>query len=104
MPPGSMGQTTTYTVSLTDLPQGTKIEGMTMTSVEGVPTWTATLLLDSSEKNADATALLKAFLDTLKITPPKNSNENTNPGGFNFNATLSTSAGGKPKKPAGSDG
>ncbi|MEF9947035.1 MAG: DUF5801 repeats-in-toxin domain-containing protein [Comamonas sp.] len=98
VPPGSMGQTTTYTVSLTDLPQGTKIEGMTMTSVEGVPTWTATLLLDSSEKNADATALLKAFLDTLKITPPKNSNENTNPGGFNFNATLSTSAGGKPKE------
>lgn len=81
----------TFTVSLTDVPDGTTITGMVLTNVDGKPTWTATLVVPSG---GNANVLLEAFLKDITLTPPADSNLNNAPGGFNFNATLSTSAGG----------
>ncbi|WP_225783760.1 DUF5801 repeats-in-toxin domain-containing protein [Xenophilus sp. Marseille-Q4582] len=89
----SLGRTNTFTVSLTDVPTGTEINGMTLTNVDGVPTWTATLIVPPGQ-GANANTLLAQFLDAITITPPVDTNQNNTPGGFNFNATLSTSAGG----------
>lgn len=86
------GVTNTFTVSLTEVPPGTLVSGMTLTSVNGEPTWTATF---SVAPGADAQATLDSFLAGITITPPGNSNENNTPGGFSFNATLSGSAGGR---------
>ena len=85
------GQNNIFTVTLTDLPSGTTVAGMTQTSVNGVPTWTATVVVPP---DGDADVALQGLLDGITITPPLNSNDNNAPGEFSFNATLSTSAGG----------
>ena len=83
----------TFTVTLTDVPEGTTITGMVLTNVNDEPTWTATLVVEAGT-GATATEQLKDFLDGIRITPPENTNQNNKPDGFSFNATLSTSAGG----------
>ncbi|MHA7599224.1 Ig-like domain-containing protein [Alicycliphilus sp. T452] len=82
------GQPNTLTVTLTDLPPGTGVSGMVLTSVNGVPTWTASVTV----MDGNGQAALDSLLSGITITPPADYNDNT--GGFNFNASLHTSAAG----------
>jgi VCBS repeat-containing protein len=70
-----------FSVTLTNLPAGTQISGMTYTEVNGVPTWTA------GGNGGDAA--LQAMLDGISIQLPANYNQN-HPGGVQINATLTT--------------
>ncbi|MBS0426685.1 MAG: VCBS domain-containing protein, partial [Proteobacteria bacterium] len=85
------GVPNTFTVMLTDVPAGTTISGMVLTTINGVPTWTASVTAQPGE---DGQAALEALLDGITIIPPADSNSNNAPGAFNFNATLSVSAAG----------
>ena len=76
-----------YTVSITDLPEGTVVEGMTFTDVNGVPTWTATVVVP---EGGNSQAALDDLLNTIKITPPLNSNDNN--ADFIFDTKLTAAA------------
>ena len=76
-----------YTVTVTDLPPGTSVEGMTLTSIGGVPTWTATVTVPAGQ---DSQAALENLLAGITITPPPNSNDNN--ADFSFEARLTASA------------
>ena len=80
-----------YTVTITDLPPGTTVAGMTLTTIGGVPTWTATV---TAPAGADSQAALDALLAGISITPPANSNDNN--GSFGFDARLVASVVGGP--------
>ncbi|WP_416400957.1 Ig-like domain-containing protein [Alicycliphilus denitrificans] len=82
------GQPNTLTVTLTDLPPGTGVSGMVLTSVNGVPTWTASVTV----MDGNGQAALDGLLSGITITPPVDYNDNT--GGFSFNTGLHTSAAG----------
>ncbi len=71
-----------FTVTLTDLPTGTVVEGMQKTTVDGKDVWSATGSGGDTE--------LQALLDSIKVTPPLDWNNNNHPDGFNYNATLTT--------------
>ncbi|MXP41917.1 tandem-95 repeat protein [Altererythrobacter soli] len=77
-----------FTVSLTDLPAGTIIDGMTMTVVNGVEVWTASVTVPAG---GDANAALGNLLDSIGITAPEHSNENNAAGSFHFDARLTVS-------------
>ena len=82
----------TFTVSLTDVPAGTTINGMVLTSVNGVPTWTASVTVPPG---GDAQAALDGLLDGIGIAPPADSNSNNNNDApFSFQASLGASAAG----------
>ena len=85
------GQAHSYTVSITDLPAGTTVAGMTLTTVNGVPTWTATVTVPAGE---DSHTALDTLLAGITITPPENANKNN--AGFSFDAKLTASAVGGP--------
>ncbi|KKW68114.1 hypothetical protein AAV94_06430 [Lampropedia cohaerens] len=87
-------QPNTFTVTLTDLPEGAVVTGMTLTNVDGKPTWSRVVTVAAGTDSAAANAALENVLKGITITPPPNSNDNNAPGGLNFNATLSASAGG----------
>ncbi len=70
-----------FSVTLTNLPAGTQISGMTYTEVNGVPTWTASGVGDNDD--------LQDMLDGISISLPANYNQN-HPGGVHIDATLTT--------------
>ncbi|MDG9793672.1 Ig-like domain-containing protein [Brucella anthropi] len=76
-----------YTVTLTNLALGTTVDGMTFTTINGVPTWSATVVVPVG---GDSQAALDGLLAGIKITPPLNSNENN--ADFNFDAKLTAAA------------
>ncbi|NKC05289.1 hypothetical protein HED55_25390 [Ochrobactrum haematophilum] len=76
-----------YTVTLTNLAPGTIVDGMTFTTINGVPTWSATVVVPVG---GDSQAALDGLLAGIKITPPLNSNENN--AEFNFDAKLTAAA------------
>ncbi|PRB82896.1 VCBS domain-containing protein [Pseudomonas sp. MYb185] len=69
-----------FTVTLTDLPPGTEVSGMTRTVVDGQEVWSA------SGTGGDAE--LQALLENITVTPPADFNHNQ--GSFDYNATLTT--------------
>ncbi|RXZ65503.1 Ig-like domain-containing protein [Pelagerythrobacter rhizovicinus] len=81
----------TFTVSLTDIPPGTVIDGMTSTIVNGVEVWTASVTVPPG---GDADAALAGLLDSIGITAPENSNANNAPGAFHLDARLTVSVAG----------
>jgi len=81
----------TYTVTITDLPPGTIVAGMILTTIAGVPTWTATVTVPA---NGDSQAMLDDLLAGITITPPANSNDNN--ADFSFDAKLTAAAVGGP--------
>ncbi len=73
-----------FSVTLTGLPAGTQVSGMTQTSVNGEVIWTA------SATGGDAQ--LQSLLSGITVTPPANWNENNHPEGLNFDTVLTTYA------------
>ena len=71
-----------FGITLTGLPAGTIVTGMTVQVVNGETVYTA-----SSSGND---AALAALLNSITVTPPANSNDNNASGGFTFDATLTT--------------
>ena len=83
---GDGGFVYSYTVAITGLPAGTTVEGMTLTSIGGVPTWTATVTVPAG---GDSQPALDDLLAGIHITPPENSNDNN--ADFEFDAKLTAS-------------
>ena len=69
-----------FAITLTGLPAGSVVSGMTLTVVNGVSIWTA--------QGTGGDASLQSLLATISITPPANWNNNQGP--FGFTATLTT--------------
>ncbi|TBU96311.1 hypothetical protein DNK44_03920, partial [Pseudomonas dryadis] len=69
-----------FTVTLSDLPAGTQVSGMTLTLINGQALWTA------SGSGGDAE--LQALLQSIQVTPP--ANWNSNQGSFDYQAKLTT--------------
>lgn len=70
-----------FSVTLSDLPEGTQVAGMTATQIDGQTVWTASGTGGNSE--------LQTLLGEIRVTPPKNWNSNDGP--FDVNAKLTTS-------------
>lgn len=83
-----------FTITLTDLPKGSKVEGMTKTNVDDKEVWSVT--------GAGDNGALKSLLKSIKITPPENWNKNQTDNEFSYNATLTTHvpSGGKAQEKA----
>ncbi|MBP8996187.1 MAG: VCBS domain-containing protein, partial [Synergistales bacterium] len=73
-----------FSITLTHLPPGTVVEGMTQTTVDGQTVWTAS--------GTGGNAELQALLDGITVTPPENWNDNNHPGEFSFSVHLTTYA------------
>ncbi|NLB83735.1 MAG: hypothetical protein GX791_05765, partial [Synergistaceae bacterium] len=71
-----------FSITLTGIPAGAQVSGMTLTMVNGEEIWTA------SGAGADGT--LQDLLSGITITPPENWNDNNHPGGLIFEAKLTT--------------
>jgi VCBS repeat-containing protein len=71
-----------FSITLTDLPQGTVVTGMTQTTVNGETVWTASGTGGDTE--------LQALLNDITVTPPQNLNDNNTPSGFSFDVHLTT--------------
>jgi VCBS repeat-containing protein len=69
-----------FAITLTGLPAGSVVSGMTLTVVNGVSIWTA--------QGSGSDASLQTLLAGISITPPANWNDNQGP--FGFTATLTT--------------
>ena len=69
-----------FTITLTDLPAGSQVSGMTRTVINGQEVWTA-----SGSGGNDA---LQSLLDNITVTPPEDFNANK--GDFTYNAGLTT--------------
>jgi len=76
-----------YTVSVTGLPTGAEVSGMTLTTIGGMPTWTATVTVAAG---GDSQAALDNLLSGITITPPADSNDNN--ADFSFTAHLAAAA------------
>src|SRR5690606_1187877 len=76
-----------YTVTVTDLPPGSVVTGMALTTIEGSPAWTATVTVPAG---GDSQAALDSLLSGISITPPDNSNNNN--ADFSFDAKLTAAA------------
>ena len=70
-----------FNITIYNLPEGTTVEGMSSSMVDGEEVWT----LSGSGDNDD----LQAAMDSIIITPPADYNY-TDDGEFEFNATLTT--------------
>lgn len=90
----------TFTVSLTDIPPGTNIDGMIMTVVDGVEVWTASVTVPPG---GDADTALAGLLDSIGVTAPENSNANNAPGAFHLDARLTVSVAGGDNETANID-
>lgn len=80
-----------YTVTLTDEQGSTYladsvIEGMTVSTIGGITYYTASVAVNSQLSSQDA---LDALMQTIKITPPENSNSGNSD--FSFNTALTAS-------------
>lgn len=84
------GQAYSYTVTITDLPAGTTVEGMTLTTIDGVHTWTATVTVPAGGNSQTA---LDGLLAGISITPPENGNDNNAAFGFDARLTASVMGG-----------
>ncbi|MAW91609.1 MAG: hypothetical protein CL574_11065 [Altererythrobacter sp.] len=93
--PSDAAQAYSYTVSITELPPGTLVSGMTLTVIDGVQTWTANVMVPAG---GDSQAALDNLLDQITITPPANSNDNN--ADFAFEARLIGSVLGGPSQEA----
>ncbi|NWN91628.1 cadherin-like domain-containing protein [Marinobacter adhaerens] len=69
-----------FTVTLKDLPEGTTVDGMTRTMVNGEEIWSAT--------GTGSDAELQTLLEGITVAAPEN--WNSNKGQFKYNATLTT--------------
>ncbi|SFQ85008.1 VCBS repeat-containing protein [Halopseudomonas formosensis] len=69
-----------FTITLTDLPPGTQVTGMTRTMVNGEEVWSV------SGQGGDAE--LQSLLSSITVTPPLDWNSNKGP--FEYNARLTT--------------
>ncbi len=74
-----------FSITLTNVPAGATVTGMTAATVGGETIWTASA--------TGGNAALQALLNGIGITPPANLNSN-NAGNLAFNATLTTYAAG----------
>jgi len=74
--------TDTFSITITGLPSGSSVTGMTQTTVESTTVWYAAAQGDST--------ILQALLSAITVTPPENWNDNNQPGGFQFDVTLTT--------------
>ena len=83
----SISGSSPFAVTLTGLPAGTVVTGMMMTTVGGVPVWTA----QGSGSNSD----LQTLLNGIAITPPANANSNSGPLGFSATLTTYDDGGGR---------
>ena len=81
----------TFTVTVSDLPTGTQIDGMVQTVVNGQTVWTKSITLPAGTDDASAEQKLDDLLASIQVTPPANWNENQQQDQFNFDATLTTS-------------
>ena len=77
----------TYTVTVSDLPVGTTVNGMILTTVNGEPIWTATVTVPAG---GDSQTALDGLMSSITITPPPNSNDNN--ADFSFDAKLTAAA------------
>jgi len=77
----------TYTVTVSDLPAGSTVSGMILTTIDGMPTWTATVTVLA---NDDSQTALENLLSSITITPPADSNDNN--ADFSFDAKLTAAA------------
>ena len=77
----------TYTVTISDLPAGSTVTGMILTTVNGNPIWTATVTVSPG---GDSQAALDNLLSGITITPPADSNDNN--ADFSFDAKLTAAA------------
>ena len=73
-------QENAFTVTLTDLPAGTAVTGMTLTVIDGKEIWTAS--------GTGGNAELQALLAGITVTPPQNWNQHD--GEFTYEAELTT--------------
>ncbi|MDD2653025.1 MAG: VCBS domain-containing protein, partial [Sulfurimonas sp.] len=71
-----------FSITLTGLPAGTIVTGMTAEVINGETVYTAS----SSGDNA----ALAALLESITVTPPSDSNDNNTTSGLQFDATLTT--------------
>ena len=69
-----------FAITITGLPAGSQVSGMTLTTVNGVNVWTA--------QGSGNDASLQNLLNNISITPPANFNNNQ--GAFGFTTTLTT--------------
>ena len=76
-----------YTVTITDLPTGSTVNGMILTTINGVPTWTATVTVSAGGNSQTA---LDSLLAGITIMPPANGNDNN--ADFRFDARLTAAA------------
>ncbi|WP_417588863.1 VCBS domain-containing protein [Pararhodobacter oceanensis] len=78
------------TVTVTDLPGGTVVEGMLNTVIDGEEVWTASVTTQQDDDPASVQAKLDALMDSIMITPPLDANDNNLGAPFELNATLTT--------------
>ncbi|WP_175471240.1 Ig-like domain-containing protein [Roseivivax marinus] len=90
------------TVTITDLPPGTIVDGMVQTSVDGEPVWTASVTTNPGDDTAAVQAQLDALLDSITLQVAPDANDNNLAEDFTLNATLTTAlaGGGAPNEEA----
>src|SRR5690606_35860067 len=76
-----------FTITLTDLPPGTQVTGMTRTMVNGEEVWSM------SGQGGDAE--LQSLLSSITVTPPLDWNSNKGPFEYNARLTTHTPSGGR---------
>ena len=77
----------TYTVTITDLPAGSIVNGMTLSNIGGQVVYTATVTVPAA---GDSQAALDGLLASITIIPPADSNDNN--AAFGFDAALTAAA------------
>ena len=81
---GEITGSSDFAITITGFPAGTNVSGMTLTTANGVDTWT----VSGSGSDAD----LQALLATIQVNLPENWNDNNKVAGFEFETTLTTYA------------
>ncbi len=85
------GNAYSYTVTLTHLPEGTTVTGMTLTYLNGEALYTATVTV---APGGNSQAAVDTLLASISLVPPANSNDNN--AAFSFDARLTAAAVGGP--------
>jgi len=80
----------TFTITIKDLPPGTEVSGMARTTIGGEEVWTASASSTDGMSLSQIEGMLAALMDSIRITPPANANDNNAPGGLLFDAVLTT--------------
>ncbi|MBP6018350.1 MAG: cadherin-like domain-containing protein [Burkholderiaceae bacterium] len=87
-----------FTITLENLPPGTNVTGMTLTTVveNGVSreVWSVSKVSELGMLDIQIEQMLQELMDGITITPPLNTNENNATGAFDFDAKLTTSVAG----------